>query len=124
MRSVLIPLRGVVTIALTVFTGFAVMVCVYQYGSLPPGPFGHLDGVSFFVPPVAATIVLGLSLDYDVRAAASQPAWDPSLEAGAFVVQEADIHVYIGRGLRDPRSCQAPPGPRGLFCFSHLHIFN
>ena len=66
----LIPLRGVVTIALTVFTGFAVMVCVYQYGSLPPGPFGHLDGVSFFVPPVAATIVLGLSLDYDVRAAA------------------------------------------------------
>ncbi len=38
----------------------------YLDGRAGAGPFQHLDAVNFMFPPMAVTVVLGLSLDYDV----------------------------------------------------------
>eukprot|EP00397_Hematodinium_sp_SG-2012_P003799 GEMP01003808.1.p1 GENE.GEMP01003808.1~~GEMP01003808.1.p1 ORF type:complete len:841 (+),score=121.02 GEMP01003808.1:20-2542(+) len=62
-RSVMIPLRGVITISFTMLITFTTLVGVDQYSWLG-GPSG--DGIYFIVPPLAFSLILGLSLDYDV----------------------------------------------------------
>ena len=69
-RSVLVPLRAVLSIALTVGWVYGVLIWVYQEGalawtgiaSLAPTP----SGISWLVPVVTFAVLVGLGLDYDV----------------------------------------------------------
>jgi uncharacterized membrane protein YdfJ with MMPL/SSD domain len=68
-QSILIPIRGVVTILLTQMTAFGFLVLVYQNGVFDSTGWSCLEstgGVSFLLPALLYLIVLGLSLDYDV----------------------------------------------------------
>merc|ERR1712187_148417 len=68
-RSIVIPLRGIVTILVTQIVGFAVLTAVYCKGyfdGLGIDALKEIGGVNFLVPPMTFVIVLGLSLDYDV----------------------------------------------------------
>lgn len=68
-RSVVIPLRGIVTILVTQIVGFAILTAVYCKGYfdwIGIDAFKGIGGVNFLVPPMTFVIVLGLSLDYDV----------------------------------------------------------
>merc|ERR1712151_340795 len=68
-HSIVIPLRGIVTILVTQIVGFAILTAVYCHGyfsGLGIDAFKGIGGVNFLVPPMTFVIVLGLSLDYDV----------------------------------------------------------
>merc|ERR1712048_327482 len=68
-RSIVIPLRGIVTILVTQIVGFAILTAVYckgYFNGLGIDAFKGIGGVNFLVPPMTFVIVLGLSLDYDV----------------------------------------------------------
>jgi uncharacterized membrane protein YdfJ with MMPL/SSD domain len=67
-RSIMIPVRGIVTIGLTCVTGFALTVAIYQFGVFGDSiPFlAPVGAINFLVPAMAFTMTLGLSLDYDV----------------------------------------------------------
>eukprot|EP01062_Namystynia_karyoxenos_P071654 TRINITY_DN672_c0_g1_i5.p1 TRINITY_DN672_c0_g1~~TRINITY_DN672_c0_g1_i5.p1 ORF type:complete len:818 (+),score=330.97 TRINITY_DN672_c0_g1_i5:860-3313(+) len=68
-RSIFIPLRSVITIALTIFfvQGFAALV--YQHGALD---FTHFEGfkstgaVIYINPLLSFSIIVGVGLDYDI----------------------------------------------------------
>jgi RND superfamily putative drug exporter len=68
-RSVLIALRSVLTLAITVCCVFGLASLVYDKGALDflsfPGLAGQ-NGLTWLVPVVCFSIVIGLSLDYDV----------------------------------------------------------
>jgi len=69
-RSVLVPLRAVLSIALTVGWVYGILIWVYQEGalewtgiaSLAPTP----SGISWLVPVITFAVLVGLGLDYDV----------------------------------------------------------
>ncbi|MCT2277409.1 MMPL family transporter [Micromonospora chalcea] len=66
-RSVLIPLKAVLTNLLSLFAALGVVVWVFQEGHLV-GLLGgeRLDGIDLTVPVVVAAIAFGLSTDYEV----------------------------------------------------------
>jgi uncharacterized membrane protein YdfJ with MMPL/SSD domain len=69
-RSVFVPLRAVLSIALTVAWVYGLLIWVYQEGglswtgvpSLQPTP----AGISWIVPVITFAVLVGLGLDYDV----------------------------------------------------------
>ena len=69
-RSIFVPLRAVLSIALTVAWVYGVLIWVYQEGglawtgisSLQPTP----SGICWIVPVITFPILVGLGLDYDV----------------------------------------------------------
>lgn len=68
-RSVLIALRSVLTLAMTVCCVFGLASLVYDKGGLDWLHFWGLqgqNGLTWLVPVVCFSIVIGLSLDYDV----------------------------------------------------------
>jgi len=68
-KSVIIALRGLVTIAFTIAFSFGLAVGIYQYGWLERLHIERLsnDGaLAWLVPPVAFAVILGLALDYDI----------------------------------------------------------
>lgn len=69
-RSILTPLRSIVSISLTVAFSFGLAVCVFQIGALD---WTHIrtmtstgDEVCWLVPIMTFSILVGLALDYDV----------------------------------------------------------
>jgi uncharacterized membrane protein YdfJ with MMPL/SSD domain len=69
-RSVVAPLRSIVSISLTLSFVFGLVVLVYQHGILDwTGVSSWVsveNEVSWLVPVMAFSIIVGLSLDYDV----------------------------------------------------------
>jgi uncharacterized membrane protein YdfJ with MMPL/SSD domain len=67
-RSVVIPLRSIITIGLTCVIGFGVIVLIYQDGVMGARVafLAPVGAINFLVPAMAFTMILGLSLDYDV----------------------------------------------------------
>mmetsp|Transcript_33193 Transcript_33193/g.91489 ORF Transcript_33193/g.91489 Transcript_33193/m.91489 type:complete len:911 (-) Transcript_33193:91-2823(-) len=68
-RSVMIPVRGIVTILTTQIVAFATLTFIFTNGALDGlgiAAWKGVGGVYFLIPPMTFTIVLGLSLDYDV----------------------------------------------------------
>lgn len=69
-RSIVTPLRSVVSIAMTLFFVFGLCVLVYQHGILNwthvPSWTSTGDEISWLVPVMAFSIIVGLALDYDV----------------------------------------------------------
>ena len=58
-RSVLIPLRLIVTIIATLLSVAGASVLVYQFA-------GQLDGIFWMVPLSCGCLIVGLTIDYDV----------------------------------------------------------
>jgi len=73
-RSILIPVRTVVSGSLTLIYVFAIVTFVYQYGILDWLNFSSLEtgagsgdkGLMFMVPGLSFQIIVGLSIDYDI----------------------------------------------------------
>lgn len=69
-RSIVAPLRSVVSIAMTLCFVFGLCVLVYQHGILNwtrvPSWTSTGDEISWLVPVMAFSIIVGLALDYDV----------------------------------------------------------
>eukprot|EP00656_Telonema_subtile_P033016 TRINITY_DN3639_c0_g1_i2.p1 TRINITY_DN3639_c0_g1~~TRINITY_DN3639_c0_g1_i2.p1 ORF type:complete len:882 (-),score=193.02 TRINITY_DN3639_c0_g1_i2:78-2723(-) len=73
-RSVLIPLRTVISGALTLVYVFAIVTFVYQdgifdwtgAGALKTGAGAGQPGLMFMVPGISFQIIVGLSIDYDI----------------------------------------------------------
>lgn len=69
-QSIIIPLRGLVTIALTLAVAFACAIGIYQHGWLDALPKDwHLEkdeALSWLNPAIAFCVILGLALDYDI----------------------------------------------------------
>eukprot|EP00048_Salpingoeca_helianthica_P017415 m.237109 g.237109 ORF g.237109 m.237109 type:complete len:844 (-) comp20941_c0_seq1:46-2577(-) len=68
-RSFLIPLRSVLTIAMTLGLVYGLATFVYQYNILNFLTLGgvHGNGALFWIPPVLSfSILVGLGLDYDI----------------------------------------------------------
>ena len=69
-RSVVVPLRSIVSVALTEALVFGVAVAVYQTpGVLEWTGWSHVqteDGISWSAPVVAFTVIVGIALDYDI----------------------------------------------------------
>ena len=69
-RSIVTPLRSVVSIAMTLCFVFGLCVLVYQHGILNwthvPSWTSMGDEISWLVPVMAFSIIVGLALDYDV----------------------------------------------------------
>lgn len=76
-RSVLIPLRAVVTIGMTISYVFAMAVWVYEYGALNWLGFEGMElsgkeagsdtgALAWIVPVMCFSVLVGLGLDYDV----------------------------------------------------------
>ncbi len=68
-RSVLIAVRSVLTLAMTVSCVFGLAALVYDQGVLDWLRFAGLrgsGGITWLIPVVCFSIVIGLSLDYDV----------------------------------------------------------
>lgn len=69
-RSIVVPLRSVVSIAMTLCFVFGLCVLVYQHGILNwtriPSWTSTGDEISWLVPVMAFSIIVGLALDYDV----------------------------------------------------------
>lgn len=69
-RSIVAPLRSVVSIAMTLCFVFGLCVLVYQHGILNwtriPSWTSTGDEISWLVPVMSFSIIVGLALDYDV----------------------------------------------------------
>ncbi|EGD81811.1 hypothetical protein PTSG_11885 [Salpingoeca rosetta] len=69
-RSIAIPLRAILTIAMTLAFVYGCSIWVYQFGVLDgiglPGLSGQLKALSWITPVMAFSILVGLGLDYDV----------------------------------------------------------
>lgn len=69
-QSIVAPLRSVVSIAMTLCFVFGLCVLVYQHGILNwthvPSWTSTGDEISWLVPVMAFSIIVGLALDYDV----------------------------------------------------------
>lgn len=67
-RSVMIAVRGLVTIVFTLAVVYMAAHCIFQLGALRDLgiPVGGTQGLFFMVPVTTFTIVLGLALDYDI----------------------------------------------------------
>jgi predicted RND superfamily exporter protein len=69
-KSIVAPLRSVVSIAMTLCFVFGLCVLVYQHGILNwtrvPSWTSTGDEISWLVPVMAFSIIVGLALDYDV----------------------------------------------------------
>jgi len=69
-KSILIPLRSMITIIWTQIFVFGLAVLVFQYGILDwlcfPALSSNLGGVEFHMPIAVFSIVVGLCLDYDI----------------------------------------------------------
>lgn len=66
-RSVLLAVRGIVSIAFTLGTVYVVAVGIFQFGWFADAvPLGGTEGLFFMVPVMTFTIVVGLALDYDI----------------------------------------------------------
>jgi uncharacterized membrane protein YdfJ with MMPL/SSD domain len=68
-RSILIPLRSVLTLSMTVAFVFGMASLVYNYGAFDFLGWNSLhssEGITWLIPVVCFSIVVGLSLDYDL----------------------------------------------------------
>jgi uncharacterized membrane protein YdfJ with MMPL/SSD domain len=67
LRSIVLPLKAVLTTLLSVGAAYGVLVAVFQWGWLHRvfnyAPLGHLET---FTPPLILAIAFGLSTDYEV----------------------------------------------------------
>lgn len=68
-KSVLIPLRALISIGVTLVFSFSISIGIYQIGwmnGFPGGKFDACGGLTWMNPAMAFCIILGLSLDYDI----------------------------------------------------------
>lgn len=68
MKSLLIPLRSVASIALTLAWVYGLLALTYQYGALNwtgLSTFKSMGGVAWTAPVMSFSILVGLGLDYD-----------------------------------------------------------
>lgn len=68
-KSILIPLRALISIGVTIIFSFCLSIGIYQLGwmnGFPGGKFDACGGLTWMNPAMAFCIILGLSLDYDI----------------------------------------------------------
>jgi len=68
-RSVVVPLRAILTISMTLGWVYGFGVLTYQRGALAwlgAAEVANMHGVSWMVPVMSFTILVGLGLDYDI----------------------------------------------------------
>lgn len=90
-RTVVVPLRAIVTITMSITFTYGMAAAVYEDGALNWVGFdafsGQYGAISWFAPVMAFSVCVGLGLDYDV-----------------FIISR--IHEYRLRGFSDVRSIQ------------------
>jgi RND superfamily putative drug exporter len=66
LRSLLLPLKAVLTNLLSVAAGYGVMVAIFQWGWLDFLGFESTQFIDTIIPPVILVVAFGLSMDYSV----------------------------------------------------------
>lgn len=69
-RSLIIPVRSVLSICLTLAFVYGMSVLTYQWGMLDwmnfPGLSGEYEGTNWFIPVICFSVDVGICLDYDI----------------------------------------------------------
>ncbi len=65
-RSVILPIKAIVTIAGSILFGLGTLVFVFQDGNFVSLIGAEKSGVSFFIPIFLFTTILGLGMDYSI----------------------------------------------------------
>jgi RND superfamily putative drug exporter len=66
LRSLLLPLKAVVTNLLSISASYGVLVAVFQWGWADWTGFHHIGTIGTLTPPLVLAITFGLSMDYEV----------------------------------------------------------
>ena len=66
LRSLLLPLKAVLTNALSVAAGYGVLVAVFQWGWLSGLGLEPAPAIDSITPPLVLAVAFGLSMDYEV----------------------------------------------------------
>jgi uncharacterized membrane protein YdfJ with MMPL/SSD domain len=66
LRSLVLPLKAVVTNLLSIGASYGVLVAVFQWGWADWTGFHHLGTIGTLTPPLVLAITFGLSMDYEV----------------------------------------------------------
>jgi uncharacterized membrane protein YdfJ with MMPL/SSD domain len=66
LRSLVLPLKAVVTNLLSISASYGVLVAVFQWGWADWTGFHHIGTIGTLTPPLVLAITFGLSMDYEV----------------------------------------------------------
>jgi RND superfamily putative drug exporter len=66
LRSLVLPLKAVLTNLLSIGASYGVLVAVFQWGWADWTGFHHLGTIGTLTPPLVLAITFGLSMDYEV----------------------------------------------------------
>jgi uncharacterized membrane protein YdfJ with MMPL/SSD domain len=66
LRSLVLPLKAVVTNLLSISASYGVLVAVFQWGWADFTGFHHIGTIGTLTPPLVLAITFGLSMDYEV----------------------------------------------------------
>jgi uncharacterized membrane protein YdfJ with MMPL/SSD domain len=66
LRSIVLPLKAVLTNLLSISASYGVLVAVFQWGWADWTGFHHIGTIGTLTPPLVLAITFGLSMDYEV----------------------------------------------------------
>jgi uncharacterized membrane protein YdfJ with MMPL/SSD domain len=66
LRSLVLPLKAVLTNLLSISASYGVLVAVFQWGWADWTGFHHIGTIGTLTPPLVLAITFGLSMDYEV----------------------------------------------------------
>jgi uncharacterized membrane protein YdfJ with MMPL/SSD domain len=66
LRSLVLPLKAVVTNLLSISASYGVLVAVFEWGWADWTGFHHIGTIGTLTPPLVLAITFGLSMDYEV----------------------------------------------------------
>ena len=66
LRSLVLPLKAVLTNLLSIGASYGVLVAVFQWGWADFTGFQHIGTIGTLTPPLVLAITFGLSMDYEV----------------------------------------------------------
>ena len=66
LRSLVLPLKAVITNLLSISAAYGVLVAVFQWGWADWTGFRHIGTIGTLTPPLVLAITFGLSMDYEV----------------------------------------------------------
>jgi uncharacterized membrane protein YdfJ with MMPL/SSD domain len=116
LRSIVLPIKAVLTNLLSVATGYGAIVAIFQWGWLPVLGFHRVTSIEAISPPLILVITLGLSMDYEIflltrirehylasrdnRAAVAEGlAGSARTITGAAVIMMAVCIAFLGSGI-------------------------
>jgi RND superfamily putative drug exporter len=116
LRSLVLPLKAVLTNLLSISAAYGVLVAVFEWGWADWTGFHHLGTIGTLTPPLVLAITFGLSMDYEVfllsrireryqlhgdtrRAVAEGVASSARLISSAALIMDAVFSAFVVTGV-------------------------